>query len=783
MCGGIAQIRGYGRGIVRKSQTGWLAERDSDGGAGRALGALAMPDSTSRREPIEELAESFLARLRAGERPALSEFTAAHPELAEQIRELFPALLELEQAGSEIGAAPGTAAPPADAGVTPLESLGDYWIIGEVGRGGMGVVYEAVQESLGRHVALKVLAPSTRADPKLIERCRREARASARLHHTNIVPVFGAGEEGAYRYYAMQFIQGQGLDAILHELRRLRRAPGPQRAGEPGFTQSAPLSALVAHSLLTGGIATQATAGDSDKTAAELDAGDLELGDGLRKPAPSAPSSDASHWASQPGSAFARTIGKVGLPVAGALAHADEQGILHRDIKPSNLLLDIAGNVWVTDFGLAKSDDAEALTEACDIVGTIRYMAPERFHGVSGPESDIYGVGVTFYELLTLRPAFENADRATLIDQILHTDPPSPRSVDPEIQRDLETIVLKAMSKHPSDRYRSAWALAEDLEMFLQDRGILARRSSVSERLWRWCERNPLVAGSTGAVEATLLAVALISLFHAREQARATSQIKGLAADLGNERASLRKSLAASNRLLAIPNFDRGRAAFETDQIGAGLLWMIKSWRSALAAGDPACEHAARVNLAAWQPCHAPLKALLSHPALIEAAVFSPDCKAVLTGGRNGTARLCDATSGVPTGRSLEGRHDRQTFAAFNPDGRTIVTAGAITVRISSLGSELPDDLDRVATWVEVITGLTREKHRRSIQVLGNAAARRGERHAAEEARRKAVELGAVSPEQLNHDDEELLRFRVEAATLLARFVPPEPDLKRGPTP
>jgi WD40 repeat protein len=231
-----------------------------------------------------------------------------------------------------------------------------------------------------------------------------------------------------------------------------------------------------------------------------------------RKPSESGePSSDASHWASQPGASYARTIARVGFQVAEALAHAHAQGILHRDIKPSNLLLDVEGSVWVTDFGLAKSDDAEALTEAGDIVGTIRYMAPERFRGDSETGSDVYGLGVTLYELLTLRPAFHDGDRARLIDHILHTDPPPPRAVDAKIPRDLETIVLKAMAKHPADRYVSARALAEDLERFLQDRTILARRSSVSERLWRWCKRNPALA-ALGALAATLTtAIAIIS--------------------------------------------------------------------------------------------------------------------------------------------------------------------------------------------------------------------------------------------------------------------------------
>ena len=314
----------------------------------------------------------------------------------------------------------------------------------------------------------------------MIERFQREAKAAARLHHTNIVPVFGVGQHDSCRYYVMQFIQGQGLDAILGELRRLRSAPalGPRSLTGQEATDPAPLATTVARSLLTGHFSDPA---GEPRTGASR-AGGTEIGYELFDPSlpPASPggevSSDASHWASQPGGSYARTIARVGLQVAEALAHAHGQGILHRDIKPSNLLLDLAGNVWVTDFGLAKADDADDLTESGDVVGTARYMAPERFRGESGPQSDVYGLGVTLYELLTLRPAFDERDRARLIDHILHTDPPPLRAVDPRIPRDLETIVLKAMARYPADRYVSARALSEDLGRFLQDRTILARR-------------------------------------------------------------------------------------------------------------------------------------------------------------------------------------------------------------------------------------------------------------------------------------------------------------------
>ncbi len=468
-----------------------------------------MADPLSERVPIEERAESFMMRFRAGQRPSLTDLVAAHPELAEEIRELFPALIEIEQAGLGGGSSTGPAPPQTPFKGARLESLGDYQILREIGRGGMGVVYEAVQRSLGRRVALKLLAPWTHADPKTIARFQREAKAAARLHHTNIVPVFGVGEHDGYRYYAMQFIQGQGLDAVLNEIRRLRGATDPTSAQET----TDPITAAVARSLLSGRFAdegqqTGAVAEGSD--GCELDdklhSGTVESPAGAAEPSPY-----ALDWTRQPSRSRARTIARIGSQVAAALAYAHAQGIIHRDIKPSNLLLDVAGNVWVTDFGLAKAGDAEALTESGDILGTVRYMAPERFQGESGVAGDVYGLGVTLYELLTLRPAFEERGRARLITVILNTDPPTPRSLDPAIPRDLETIVLKAMAKHPSDRYPSASALADDLGRFQAGETIQARAATTAERLWRWCRRNSRAALLTAALVLVLLGGAAIS--------------------------------------------------------------------------------------------------------------------------------------------------------------------------------------------------------------------------------------------------------------------------------
>jgi eukaryotic-like serine/threonine-protein kinase len=389
---------------------------------------------------------------------------------------------------------------------TPLRQVGDYRIVREIGRGGMGVVYEAEQSSLGRRVALKVLPLNAGADGKALERFKREARAAARLHHTNIVPVFDVGEGGNVCYYAMQFIQGQGLDQVIAELRRLRSASDRKQQvtvhGEPR-TQDMPAEEL-ARSMLTGRFRAQdVTAAVNAETPAKdfrslKDFGSVQPDSTAGKPAGvtssavlpgqtelSAAEKDRPH--------YFESIARIGRQTASALAHAHERGIIHRDIKPSNLLLDASGIVWVTDFGLAKTEESD-LTCPGDILGTFRYMAPERFKGASDPRSDVYALGITLYELLVLRPAFEGCDRATLMAQVADEEPRRPRSLDRRIPRDLETIVMKAIAKDPWRRYQTAEALADDLGRFLENLPIQARRTSTRERLWRWCRRNPAIA-------------------------------------------------------------------------------------------------------------------------------------------------------------------------------------------------------------------------------------------------------------------------------------------------
>ncbi len=477
------------------------------------------------RDPVEELAEVFLERYRRGERPPLSDFIARAPEHGDEIRELFPALILMEQAG------PGALAFES-AAVCQLERLGDYRLIREVGRGGMGIVYEAEQEALGRHVALKILPVSAMTGARSLVRFRREARSAARLHHTNIVPVFDIGEREGIHYYAMQFIQGRGLDEVIAELRRLRQLPDSPLT--PRTSETSPCRAsCLAEGLQSGRFQGEELVAEgtmpTTPTAAPVSS---RVEPGVKVSANSRPSSaDSSDFSNKSEYEFYRSVARVGLQVAEALAYAHVQRVLHRDIKPSNLLLDAAGCAWVTDFGLAK-EEGDELTRTGDVVGTLRYMAPERLNGTSEARSDIYGLGVTLYELLTLQPTFPQSDRASLINHIARHEPVAPRQIDPRVPRDLETIIFKAIAKEPARRYACAADMAEDLRRFLMDRPIRARRASQLERTWRWCRRNPGWASTVATALALLVFIAIggsvLSLYlrQALHDARAADEEK-----------------------------------------------------------------------------------------------------------------------------------------------------------------------------------------------------------------------------------------------------------------
>ncbi len=449
-----------------------------------------LVSSEARLEMIGQLGDEFVERLRRGERPSIREYMLRYPDHAEEIRDVLETLATIEELPSG-SSAPRTAAKES------LPQCGDYRLLREIGRGGMGVVYEAEQISLGRHVALKMMPRAMLADPVLKARFEREAKAAAKLHHTNIVPVFGVGESDGDCYYVMQFIDGIPLDALLQQL---QAQPAPQStnavldetlllnpAKEGGVAPSprTPLAADSAHAMQTGAMATAPPAGVVGGVAVRHER------------------------------AYSEFVATIGKQVASALAYAHSQGILHRDIKPSNLMLDAQGTAWVTDFGLAKFDDDRGLTQTGDILGTLRYMAPESFNGQADARSDLYSLGLTLYEMLVFRPAFDKTNRPALIEQVLHAEIPPLDQSGRDVPLDLRTIVHKALDRSPEHRYQTAHELADDLERFLNDEPIRARPLSAMERAARWSRRNKGLSLSLSSLAVLVLVTMVGSLIAA----------------------------------------------------------------------------------------------------------------------------------------------------------------------------------------------------------------------------------------------------------------------------
>ncbi len=407
----------------------------------------------------------------------------------------------------------GSGAPPT--GPAPQEKafrIGDFQVLRELGRGGMGVVYEAVQVSLGRKVALKVLPFIGSSSPQLVERFRREAQAAARLHHPNIVAVYGLGEEDGTPHFAMQFIEGRSLRDAIKEVERVGGPGAPEAAGcllaRAAGGASAP--AVGAQDPASTAAPVPASVSPDDVTA--IVEPPTPTGPAVEGPAPPMPLrtsrklTSLSAAAQGDGAAYYRAAAHAMGEAARALAYAHSEGVLHRDIKPENLLIDTKGVIWVADFGLAKAEGLDGLTHTGDILGTLPYMAPERFRGWSDPRGDIYSLGVTLYEVLVLQRPFEDTDRHRLIKRIAEEEPVRPRKLNPRVPEDLETIALKAMAKEPERRYVTAGEMADDLHRFLAGEPIHAQPPTATYILKLYLRRHRRILLAAGLVLAASLA-------------------------------------------------------------------------------------------------------------------------------------------------------------------------------------------------------------------------------------------------------------------------------------
>jgi WD40 repeat protein/tRNA A-37 threonylcarbamoyl transferase component Bud32 len=578
-----------------------------------------VPHTASADRRLVQALDDYLAACEAGNPPDRDAFLARYPELAEELQECLASLEFIRRAAVRAPAAPDAGFPAAVGGNEPSGAelqpgvLGDFRILREVGRGGMGVVYEAEQISLVRRVALKVLPFAAAMDAKQLRRFKNEAQAAAQLHHTNIVPVYYVGCERGVHFYAMQYIEGRTLAEVIHE-RTASRASG---AASP----TAPIA----------GLTTEHSVSDPD---------------------------------------FFRAVARLGVQAAEALDYAHQEGILHRDIKPANLLVDAKGKVWITDFGLAQLQGDTRVTMSGDLVGTLRYMSPEQALGkreLVDHRTDIYGLGVTLYEWLALTPAFAGSDRQELLRQIPNEEPAPPRRLNSAIPVELETIVLKAISKEPSGRYATAHELADDLENFLVHKPIRARRPTLWEQVRKWARRHSGVVATAITATIVLLVFAVAALgigakWINEEKAEALRQMQ-LA---GDSAAALRRQVYPGDIHAAYQAWQGGRIA-EVRAILArylpegdeedlrGFEW---SYLNRLCQ-DEIYEHRIFTN---------------EHGDIYHVC-FSPDGRTLASAHKNGTVKLWDVETGKMQ-RSWPAHHGDVNWVSFSPDGRSLVTAG-----------------------------------------------------------------------------------------------------------
>jgi serine/threonine protein kinase len=488
-----------------------------------------------QRERLTDILDRYLSALERDAPLSQQALLDANPDIAPALANYFRSLEDLHDMAAGFGGGPSPAILEEEE-PQGQKRIGDYELLREIGRGGMGVVYEARQISLDRRVAVKLLPFAAVLDSKQIARFKHEAQAAAQLHHPNIVPVFAIGVDRGVHFYAMQYIDGQPLDRAIEELRGKRIEARGQRPEKLAVTRSwSPRSASIATSNgqhphtspLPGGEGTTAAYAPEtrdDRGAKTRMASRLVVGS----------TASSEHY---------RMVARLGMQAAEALNAAHEYGVVHRDVKPSNLLVEADGKLWITDFGLARFGRDGGLTRSGDLVGTIRYMSPEQAAGSAAlvdHRTDIYSLGVTLYELATLRPAFSEENEAALLKQIGTYTPPRPRTVRTDIPADLETVILKAMSSEKEARYATAADLAADLKCILEEKPTKARPPTLLDRAGRWARRHQrMVAGLLLALAATFSVLSTTAGFITRASWKAKDSTERAERSLEAERLML----------------------------------------------------------------------------------------------------------------------------------------------------------------------------------------------------------------------------------------------------
>jgi WD40 repeat protein len=553
---------------------------------------------------LEEVILAYLSAVDAGQPPDREEFLKAHPQFASELAAFFA---DQDQAVSCV--APLRNVGPAGPLLPRDSSFGDYRLLEEIGRGGMGVVFKAQQVSLGRVVALKMILAGHFASAKDVQRFHTEAEAGACLDHPHIVPIHEVGEHQGQHYFSMKLMEGGSL---ADQIRQARWKPDGR---------------------------------DQQRRAAHLIA-----------------------------------------TIARAVEHAHQRGLLHRDLKPGNILFDREGRPYVSDFGLSKrvetSTAGASLTGSGMVVGTPSYMAPEQ--AMSQREittaADVYGLGAILYELLTGKVPFKGETALDTLRQVASVEPARPRSVNPSVERDLETIAMKCLEKEPRKRYPRAAALAEDVERWLAGEPIRARPAGALERAFKWARRRP----ASAALCALVAALFLLGMGEIVSNSRAQK----LRAD---EKALLAEEKARENRQLAIKlyfkNIALARHEFAENNLGRANELLTE------------CDS----DLRGWEwrfldrSLHAELRTLRPHTTAVVGVAFSPDGERLVSVSSNeqvrwrGTAHTSQVTSSASRGagairilRATDGselvridhRADPVGKVVMSPDGKFVACAG-----------------------------------------------------------------------------------------------------------
>ncbi len=435
--------------------------------------------SEEQEARLADVLDQYLSQLERSEPVDVEDLKRQHVDLAEVMTlyiDKLNFLVKLPQPFNKATASPAMQG--------SRQKLGDFILLGEIGRGGMGIVYEAQQISLNRRVAIKLLPLASMLDAHQIARFHNEARAAGLLQHENIVPIYSVGVEQGIHYFAMQFVDGISMDAWIVNQQQIEHGPA--------IGQCSPVS-----------------------TAQHI-----------RRSQRSENNNQGDTW---------RNVVNWGVQIAEALHTAHEAGVVHRDIKPSNVMCDKAGKIWITDFGLARCQTEKSLTRSGDLLGTMRYMSPEQARGQSAlidGRTDIYSLAATLYEMLVLRPAHPGEDAPTLLKMIDQREVTHLRVLRPDLPRDLETVISKAMDKQREERYETALEFAADLTRVLQGEPTWARPASVTDRLYRWVSKHRRgVLASASVVVLGLIGLAItnaqLSLAHQASQASAARAIRG----------------------------------------------------------------------------------------------------------------------------------------------------------------------------------------------------------------------------------------------------------------